>query len=996
MEPLMLRTILLSISIYAFATHAVLPAAEVIKAIPYDALVTAPGALTDRMAAAPVTIREGEALSDVEVVGGNSSVARVLVRLPAVTAVSGVMVVFPTDGKPVRVPFTIPQAVIAAAPDGTKAFATASAQRCQIWLNQRDDQPSGIIPTTVDPGSRAWWSQRYAEASAAGEGIAPRAPERDGGDRLDDTMDLFTGMTALGENLQFDRRLAITGDGAATVALSALPTLTTREVPWELMPSAKEPQPTLDALAAHIPADQHALLLPSFAALTATMDQGDALLAGPLHLIAGRGEDAGILRRYQHQLGLELTELSKRFGAQVIDAVAITGSDPFLRAGTDVAILLRAKQPALLAAYLELRRQALITAGAANAQGSTGGMAWRGAVTPDRSVSSYTLMDGDIAVVTNSLSQIEAYTAVRAKTRPALTTAPELTFFRRRYAMGADGEVALGVISDATIRRWCGARCRIGDSRRTRAALALSQLQAEWIAAGSPQTWTPPQVGADLGTITVGVQGVRSSLYGSLHFLTPIAELPLENATTSEAEAFRRFIQRYEQSWRAALDPIALRLSTRANGGLGIDLSVLPLIVRSDYLELLRWVGKAHISTGGDPHPSAVQIAVAMDRDGETFAEANRNAARMLAGLASPLGWIGDTASLYADEDPFWDEMTKMDARERNRVWQHRLSELPVGLNIAVREPLTLVACLAGLRTLAESSAPGMLMWETRTFAEIPYVRVSPTNEGRGMLGDVDAHLLYLATPEGLTLTLSQPVMERAITRLKARRAAKDAPVVTDPTWGGNQAALRVTPRAIELLNRLDEGGGANTWMHQRNSATIAILNEWHRLFPQEDSLAVHERLWGTRPVCVAGGTYRWNAEWLTMESSVLGFEYDDLKGPELPGGMEHLGLISAGLSFEDLPAAPLNVSALAPGERQVVAKAGDTWRSVAEAEGVRAEDVARRNGVRVEDPLTAGRQVIIPLWDSNRSRSVGLRVRLELQTAAAMPAPSPTIPVVP
>jgi hypothetical protein len=974
-----------------------LSAADVIRLIPLTALQTPTGALKPEEQIGAATIREGEALPLTTTAGTTQAL---VVRLRQESALSGVVVIIPTDSAPRPVAFTVARDVVTAAADGTRAFAAASAERAHRHLNAERGEQS-LIPQSVGSAARSWWTWRIAEAEKIDPAyIAPpiEGNRRNRDERLDDTIDFFTGMTALNENLQFDRALTVSGDGDATVLLSTLPTLTMREVPWDLMPSAKDPQPKLDLLAQHIPADQHALLLPSFSALTTTMDQGDALLAGPLHVIAGRGEDAGILRRYQRQLGLELNDLSKRFGAQVVEAVAITGSDPFVRAGTDVAILLLAKQPALLAGYLDLKRKALLASGAKLVTGTTNGLAWQAAVSADRSVSSYVLFDGDVAVVTNSLVQIEAYTAVRAKTRPALASVPELTFFRRRYLLASDGEVALTVISDATIRRWCSAACRIGDSRRSRAAVILSQYQAEWIAAGCTADWMPSAARDDLGTISVDPKrGVRSSLYGSVHFLTPVAELAIEKATTSEAEAFRRFIQRYESSWRDSLDPIALRVQTMADGSLGFDLSVLPLIVRSDYVDLLRWVGKARISAGnGDQHASAFQFAVAMDRDGEILGEANQNASRLLGGLASPFGWLGDTASVYADYDPFWAELAQMDPNKLDRVVEQRLSELPIGINIGVRDPLKLVAFLGGLRAFAEQSAPGMLKWETVTFDEIPYVRVSPTAEARaGMLGNIDVHLLYLAAPEGFTLTFSSKVMERAITRLKERRAAKAA-AVSDPSWDGNQAAFRLDPRsALSLLQVFDRSAGLKDWMDGRTADTIAILNEWHRLFPQEDPLAVHERLWGTRPLCVGGGTFRWNDTWMTMESSVLGHDFSDGEAPALPAALDHLGVITTALTFDEIPNAPRVAGALAPGEVQVVVKDGDTWFSLAGDHGVNANALARRNQAQVNEAPAVGRQVIIPRWDTDRTRSVGLRVRVNLRAAEKTDKPVP-VPAVP
>jgi LysM repeat protein len=200
------------------------------------------------------------------------------------------------------------------------------------------------------------------------------------------------------------------------------------------------------------------------------------------------------------------------------------------------------------------------------------------------------------------------------------------------------------------------------------------------------------------------------------------------------------------------------------------------------------------------------------------------------------------------------------------------------------------------------------------------------------------------------------------------------------------------------LLQVIDRSDGLVAWMNGRNADTIAILNEWHRLFPQEDPLAVHERLWGTRPLCVGGGTFRWNDTWMTMESSVLGHDFNEIDAPALPAALDHLGVITTSLSFDEIPNAPRNAGALAPGEQQVDVKAGDTWFSLAGDHGVNANALARRNQAQVNDAPAAGRQVIIPRWDSDRTRSVGLRVRVSLRAAdkSTKPVSTPAAPKAP
>ena len=879
-----------------------LPAEELIRELHLTDLTITEGSLPAEEAAWNASVANGEALTE-----GTGAGRVLLVRLPAPAELRGVLAVYVDDDpfKPAqRVAFTVPLAKLQAAPDAVAAFRTAKREFCAIQLGAEGSRSSQVLPEGADLGTRAWWSLQRTRAGAAGEAAVPNGNRRDR--ELDETIDLFTGITALRENLQFDRTLRIRGEGESNVLITDLPQLEVKEVPWERMPGA-ESKFELDALAERLPGDQHAVLFPSFTAMSGGLARVDSLLAGPLQAVSGRSDDAGSMQRYQHQLGLELTELSKRFGAQIVDQVAMTGSDPFLRTGTDVAVLLRAKQPELLAAFLTAKVEAMIKAGATAIQGSAGTLAWRGAKRDDRSVSCYLLIDGEVAVVANSLVQIEAYAAVRAGTRPALSAAPEYAYFRRRYHTG-DDELALAVVPDAALRRWCSAHWRIGDSRRMRAATVLAALQAEWIADGAKPGWQPVTPPTELGALSAGSEGLRSAVYGSLAFLTPVSELVIDRVTNDEAEAYRRFHDQYQRAWRDYLDPLAVHLTGSADGRLGVDLSILPLIIDSDYRRMLEFAGEATLEAGaGDPHPALLQLAVALDRDSGPLGEVNRDAGRTLGGLASPFGWVGQTASIYADADPFWDEVAAIpEMHDRMEFLQANLSRLPLGINVAVADPFRLAAFLTALRAMATQSAPGLMEWGTRTWKEVDYVIITPAARAGLGLGK-DTHLYYLPAPEGLTVTCSEAVMQRAIERLVAARAAG---AVKPAPWPGSHLALAADPAALRMAASLAGESGVQGWMQRRAWANLAILNEWRRRFPGEDPVAVHQRLWGVRLTSPAGGTYVWNERWLSMESSVFGLPAEPKAGAELPSGLDGIARITAGLSFEALPAADLK-----PGE---------------------------------------------------------------------------------
>ena len=94
-----------------------------------------------------------------------------------------------------------------------------------------------------------------------------------------------------------------------------------------------------------------------------------------------------------------------------------------------------------------------------------------------------------------------------------------------------------------------------------------------------------------LGDVTLTSVGARSSVYGSLDFLTPISELSIDKVTAGEQQAYERWRDQYQQYWRWAFDPIAARI-TADDKALAMDVSVMPLIAGSDYDTLI------HLTSG--------------------------------------------------------------------------------------------------------------------------------------------------------------------------------------------------------------------------------------------------------------------------------------------------------------------------------------------------------------------------------------------------------------
>ena len=753
------------------------------------------------------------------------------------------------------------------------------------------------------PGSA--WFRHEADAfhRARGAGAPPPggapgvAPTRSRPGELEDTLDLFSGERAVAENLDLDRALRVPAPGEATIDVATIEGVTTRAMDWK--PLVAGLAPDLDPLAAAIPADQHALFFPSFQAMTRVFDEIDQAGTPLLEFAASRAEDQRTKERYQDQLCLPLSSVARLLGPTVVDSVAITGSDPFLPSGTDLALLFRCKDAAVLEKLVQARHLEARSKGAKPVEGTAGKLAWSGARSDDRRVSSYLARSGDTVVVANSPVAIERIAAASEGRAPALASADEYVWFRNRYKRTDPAESALLVLSDATIRRWASPASRIGEARRVRIAAAMAEVHArhaEELANGKIPTGKPAAE-ADLpatADFVWGEAGVRSPVDGTPTFLTPLAERPVTRVSPEEKQAYEAFRRTFQDRWRAVFDPIALRLSF-ADGKLGADLTVMPLVVESEYKDLHDLTRDAALApTAGDAHAGTLfHVAAAFGKRSEMSRMFSREAGPFAQQLgADPLGWIGGGVALYAEQDPFWKELG--DSRGGDAFSEENFYRMPLVLHVDVKDPLKLAAFLTALRAMADGSASGMVRWETKTWHDQPYVRIA-ANEGAGI--PEKASLSYAAMPDAFVLSFREDLVQRAIDRRAERKQGKVDPARERP-WLGTSLGLRMERDAVDVITR-SWSGSASDELRRVAWSALPILNEWKRRFPGEDPVAVHERVFGTRLGTPTGGTFAWNEAMQTMETSDYGSPAAPKPGPALPASLAGFLRGEFGLSFE-------------------------------------------------------------------------------------------------
>ncbi len=757
---------------------------------------------------------------------GDRMPPELLLALPQAREVSGTLFMLAPGDEPGRqLKFVIPADRFVSDDDARQRFQLGKAIYYELlhaqqlpgsaWFRHQADQAMQEVPAEQRPIRNAPRNEWMIQSEE------------------DSTLALFTGGRAVAENLALDRALPTPKDEDATVPLDSLRGITAPDFDFKLL--LGDAAPELDPLASLIPHDQHAIFFPSVPAFEATMAAVQQQLL-PVMQWTEQGSDSGeVLDRYRRQLleGMPLDQVTQ---------IAITGSDPYFRTGTDVAILLASPDVHALAAKI---------------------------VAADESV--HVATAGDVVILTNSKAQLSRIEHTHAGELPALATLDEYRFFRQRYVR-ADDETALLVLSDATIRRWCGPRWRIASARRTRAMAQLAERQALQMTEADPQP-------------------VTDEHWGTLAYVKPIVEMAFDKVTPAEAAAYNRWRDGYERGWRQAFDPIALRLKL-SEGRVQTDLTVMPLIAGSEYQQMIDLTGEARIAPGvGDPHANTLlHFVMALDRKARQMEGWGQMARSMLQLDIDPWAWMAQTVGIYVERDPVWQEMAEAGANNED-LWGRNLNRLPVALHADVKSAVRLVAFLAGVRTFIEQSAPGMVQFQARSHQEQGYVEVTVRDVG---LGGVEPRIYYLATGKALVVSLSEDLIKRAI----ERHAKPDKDAAASP-WLGEHAGLTVEGDALKWIAR-GSRDAMRELAQQQAWAALPILNEWRRLRPDDNPVQLHQRLW--HQTLGQPDDYRWNHDWQTMESVAWGHPGQP-RTPENPPTVDLLRSLQQGklgVTFEN------------------------------------------------------------------------------------------------
>ncbi|MEO0649715.1 MAG: hypothetical protein AAFZ65_03435 [Planctomycetota bacterium] len=855
-----------------------------------------------------VTRLAGNMRVDRDLLADRAEAGVLLARAPLDEPLVGDLVLPSVTGcQSLRIDFTAPASALAPASEADRAAALVD----QMRRLQDDELPGGAwFRHVVDRCEPLVDQSDLAERFGISRDLDAWADWRDRRARRDDydTIGFLSGGQALAENLQLDRVLPVPAEGdeeAELVPLSEIRGITVREFDWSELVEDLEPE--LDPLADAVPADNYALFAPSIAALDEALTELESLGAPLAQAFEQRSRDHQVRAWYESQLCTPLSgapaRALMRLAEQtpgVLGSIAVTGGDPYFRVGTDVGVVFETSLPDTLAGVI---REA---AGPTAALAVNGGESARApetlvAGTPDGRVRVFLRALEDRVIVANSKPLFDELVRLAESPTGSMASSNEYRFFRERYSIGQATELALLVVPDAAIRTWSSPRWRIASSRRTRALALLDDIDVRHsLASRADLPGSPPERDWTLLESVISLDGVgNSTAYGTARFMTPIAELEFDSVTPDEAQLYERWRGGYERNWSNYFDPIGIRLS-KAGKTTELDVTVLPLIGSSEYRDMIEVVGGERLEgRDGDPGaPSIVHFTAALDPKSEPLQELGRELGGFTDGFGpNALAWLGDWWSLHADEGELVERLLEVD--DLDDAWDEieaDLDLLPVVFQVGVARPLALAGFLTTLRGMAETSAPGLIEWNTeRTDDGRPFVRVASS----ALSGDEMA-ILYATTPKALIVSFSREALVDALDRWNPPEdSAYEPPADDAPTpWLGQSVGFEFTPTALLYLGLL-EGGDPRTLARDASWSNLPALEAMRRLAPDEDPVEAHFDHYGERLRCAGGGEYVWDAEWQRMASTVYGHPDAPQEAEPLPPLLRHMQRLRFGLTFE-------------------------------------------------------------------------------------------------
>jgi hypothetical protein len=562
---------------------------------------------------------------------------------------------------------------------GTRSFVTAVPP---IKLNS-DDKLVGAFYSAMLEAAKGGPLGGVLASAVKGR----PAPKANSAAEWVDLGNMVSGYDSIEASLHEGTTLSAAAElGRAKLPIQSLKLPASTPLPWATMLSKLDAESRVqlgsrEPLARVTPRDFYWIRAESFAALHSVGKEVDQWVSPALRLSSVEHNDHDLLNRYRAQLGLSESVWTERLGPKLIRALAVVGSDPFLRAGSDVSVLIRPIEPRALVNALNAKAG---LEGGALGEVAHSETEYRGVSIVERRDKTETVLRqlsvhlpdvpgvGPLTIISNSRGALHRILDVVLDQQASLADEPDFQYMLARDAKTEAPLLAFA--GERFIEHAVSPVPRILDSRRQLARTELTRvssaalvfgwlegreprdmkelLTSPWLTQKHLKHWNGDAIQAEVGS-------APQSSFGTPAFLTPIIDLPAPKfVTEAEHAAYAEFAEAYSQQWRRVVDPIALRLGLNEAGQIAsFHLRVLPLLLSSDdYSEILQFAGDMRVS--GTPAVPGAEVAVGIAPRSPLREQLSGEAVQFL-GNKFALDWLGDWVAVGIADDVRWIQLLR-------------------------------------------------------------------------------------------------------------------------------------------------------------------------------------------------------------------------------------------------------------------------------------------------------------------------------------------------
>jgi hypothetical protein len=598
-----------------------------------------------------------------------------------------------------------------------------------------------------------------------------------------------------------------------------------------------------------------------------------------LRAITVSARDSDLPSRYMNQLCVDLSALTRLFGDLVIGEVAITGGDPFLRTGTDVALIIQVKSRRIFDRITNGYINRVLSDNQ-DAQASVSryeGISIKSIVTPDRRISSHSAYLGEYKVNSNSMDTLKLIIDTFANRRKSMADNLDLQYMRTIFPGTTEAEDGFIYLSDSFIRKLLSPRWKIENQRRIicqnhlrMIANAGTMYRTEMRKNPSIETIINEEYLSekvtrcpDRGSYSIDESGrAFCTVHNCLQYCTPISSISLDMVADVEAKDYKQFVQRYSRYWSRFFDPIGIRL--RLGDSIEAETCILPLIENSMYNQLREIIGGEPVRLNSQvmTDHTVVSITSKLGAESEQVRGIQKKLQEEISFVSPDISkWIGENFSVaFYDSDvlfTFAEDGLGMFGAWINLRGQIMFGLIASSVNLPVYsiielkdEELAKTSIRRIVRGLqwkyASQNRGGFFSFGMEPYSSEGYKEYEINTVALQLLM-IKFRLHYAIASKRLIISTKRYVLEEVLDSLEGMQAAE----TTANLW------LKVQPRSFNLLRPITRIGWQERMRNAclRNIEPVRVLVECHNATDQTLN-EVSRKVEGVSLRCPCGGNY--------------------------------------------------------------------------------------------------------------------------------------------